>query len=101
MTDSNTKKGIWIAHVDVKDPERYKLYVEGAAPAFAEYGAKFIARGGASETVDGEAIGERHVVIEFRDMETARACFFSETYQKAREHRIAASSGRVILVEGM
>jgi uncharacterized protein (DUF1330 family) len=94
-------KGIWIAHVDVKDPERYKLYVEGAAPAFAEYDAKFIARGGKNETVDGEAIGERHVVIEFKDMETARACFFSEAYQAAREHRIAASSGRVILVEGI
>ncbi len=94
-------KGYWIAHVNVRDPEQYKLYVDGAAPAFVEYGAKFLARGGRNETVDGESLGSRHVVIEFADMETALACFNSETYQKARAHRLPVSEGRVIIVEGM
>lgn len=92
-------KGYWIAHVDVHDPERYKLYVEGAAPAFVEYNAKFLARGGKSETIDGESLGERHVIIEFENLETAKACFNSPAYQAAREHRLAASTGRVIIVE--
>ena len=94
-------KGYWIAHVDVHDPEQYKLYVSGAAPAFVEYGAKFLARGGKNETVDGDSLGDRHVVIEFEDFETAKTCFNSEVYQKARAHRLPASTGRVILVEGM
>jgi uncharacterized protein (DUF1330 family) len=94
-------KGYWIAHVNVHDSERYKLYVEGAAAAFEEYDALFHARGGKSETLDGESLGERHVVIEFRDLDTARACFNSPAYQAAREHRLAASTGRVIIVEGM
>ena len=44
MTES-AKKGYWIAHVRVDDPENYKKYVEGARASFEKYGAKFIARG--------------------------------------------------------
>ena len=94
-------KAYWIAHVDVRDPEQYKLYVDGAAPAFVEYGAKFLARGGENLPVDGDNLGARHVVIEFKDLATAKACFDSETYQKAREHRLPVSTGHVVLVEGI
>ena len=95
------KKGYWIAHVDVKDPERYKQYVAGAAPAFEQYGAKFHARGGVSEVLEGDLAGSRHVIIEFRDLATAKACWSSPVYQAAREHRLAASKGSVTIVEGI
>ena len=39
-------KAYWIAHVDVRDPERYKDYVAAARPAFERHGARFLARGG-------------------------------------------------------
>jgi uncharacterized protein (DUF1330 family) len=94
-------KGYWIAHVDVHDPDQYKFYVEGAGPAFKEFDGKFLARGGAYETMDGDSLGARHVVIEFKDVETAKACFNSETYQKARAHRLPASTGRIVIVEGL
>lgn len=94
-------KGYWIAHVDVKDPERYKLYVTGAAPAFVEFGAKFHARGGAHEILEGDLKGARHVIIEFKDLATAKACWSSPTYQAAREHRLASSIGSVTIVEGI
>ena len=50
---------------------------------FSKYGAKFLARGGASEVLEGQEF-ERHVVIEFPDMETARECYFSPEYQLAK-----------------
>lgn len=93
-------KGYWIAHVDVQDGERYKLYVEGARQAFIDHDAKFLARGGAHEILEGDLGGKRHVVIEFKDLATARACWNSQTYQAAREHRLAASKGSVMIVEG-
>src|SRR5680860_1068449 len=94
-------KGYWIAHVDVHDPERYKKYVAGATPAYKEYGAKFLARGGASEQLEGEALGARHVIIEFDSIDKARTCYNSETYQTARQHRLAASRGRIVIAEGV
>ncbi|MCP5757050.1 DUF1330 domain-containing protein, partial [Klebsiella pneumoniae] len=65
----------WIAHVTIHDMEQYKQYMATAPQAFQKYGAKFLARGGASEVLEGQAF-ERHVVIEFPDMETARECYF-------------------------
>ena len=94
-------KGYWVAHVDVKDPDRYKLYVEGAAAAFKEFDAKFQARGGDHEILEGELGGTRHVIIEFEDLATAKACWSSPAYQAAREHRLAASKGSVMIVEGV
>ena len=93
-------KGYWIAHVEVKDPERYKLYVEGARQAFIDHDAKFLARGGPYELLEGNLTGARHVIIEFADIDTARACWQSETYQEARKHRLAASTGSVLIMEG-
>lgn len=93
-------KGFWIAHVDVHDSERYKDYVSGATPAYKEFGANFMVRGGAGEVVEGDGLGARHVVIEFESVEKARECYNSDTYQAAREHRLAASTGKLIIVEG-
>lgn len=93
-------KGYWIAHVNVRDPERYKLYIEGARQAFADHDAKFLARGGEHEVLEGDPGGRRHVVIEFRDLATARACWNSETYQNARQHRLHAADCSVMIVEG-
>jgi uncharacterized protein (DUF1330 family) len=93
-------KGYWIAHVTITDPERYPEYVAAAKPAFEQYGATFLVRGGAHECVEG-ASGERHVIIEFDSMETALACYRSEQYQKAAKIRQAVSTGTLTIVEGV
>ncbi len=94
------KKGYWIAHVHVNDPERYKLYVSGAAPAFERYGAKFLVRGGEVSELEGALGRERNVVIEFASYRTALDCYHSDTYQEAMKHRQAASEGMLSIVEG-
>lgn len=93
-------KGYWIAHVTVTDPARYPDYVEMARGAFERYGARFLARGGDYENLEGEA-GVRHVVIEFDSKEQALACYHSEQYQKAVKIRQAASTGTVTIVGGV
>ena len=42
------KKGYWIAHVEITNPERYKDYVAANAIAFKKYNARFLVRGGKS-----------------------------------------------------
>ena len=93
-------KVYWIARVDIHDPETYKLYVEAAMPAFARHNAKILARGGQTEVLEGVARA-RNVVIEFASMEEAKACYNSPEYTKARAYRSKASSGELILVEGV
>jgi uncharacterized protein (DUF1330 family) len=93
-------KGYWMGHVQVNDPERYKQYIAEATPAYKEYGAKFLARGGAYDPVEAADLGTRHVIIEFESLAKAKACYNSATYQKARQHRLSAASGRLVIVEG-
>ena len=93
----------WIARVDVNsgaDPETYKKYVETAKPAFERHGAKFLARGGRTEVLEGKARA-RNVLIEFPSMEEALACYNSPEYQAARKFRQSVSEGEFVLVEGV
>ena len=92
-------KGYWIVRVDVSDPEAYKAYVAANAAAFRNYGARFLVRGGAYETVEG-ASRARNVVIEFEDYATALACYHSPEYAAARALRVAASTADIIVIEG-
>jgi uncharacterized protein (DUF1330 family) len=92
-------KGYWIGRVDVRDPEAYKAYVETATPAYKEFGARFLVRGGAFEAAEGDS-RSRNVVIEFPSYEAAKACYDSETYRKARAIRQEVSEGEIIIIEG-
>ncbi len=92
-----------IARFDMTDPERapdaYKKYVAEAGPAYETHGARFLVRGGEAHPLEGEA-RTRNVVIEFPSLEEARACYDSEIYQKARQHRLPVAEGEIVLVQG-
>ncbi|MQQ06888.1 DUF1330 domain-containing protein [Epibacterium sp. SM1979] len=93
-------KGYWIAFVTVTDPARYAGYQQHAPAAFAKYGAQFLVRGDAGETLEGPAF-QRHVVIEFESKAQALACYRSPEYQSARAHRDAACTANIVITEGI
>lgn len=90
----------WIAHVTVLDPEAYAGYQALAPAAFSRFGAEFLARGGASETLEGPAL-QRHVVIRFPDLASARACYHSDEYLRARASRRGACEAHIVIVDGI
>ncbi|MFN3546732.1 MAG: DUF1330 domain-containing protein [Mesorhizobium sp.] len=92
-------KAYWIAHVDVRDPERYKDYVATAKPAFERYGAKFLARGGAYVAMEGNG-RSRNVVIEFPSMQAATDCYNCAEYQAAKAIRQTVADAEMVIVEG-
>ena len=92
-------KGYWIVRVDVTAPDAYKSYVAANAAAFKKYGARFLVRGGAYDCVEGAARA-RNVVIEFKDVGTARACYHSDEYREAMALRRAAAEADIIIIEG-
>lgn len=101
-TTAKKPKGYWIARVDAHEgsEERYQDYVNTAKPAFEEYGARFIARGGNSVAAEGSC-RKRNVIIEFESLEVAQACYNSPQYQKAASIRQEVADGEIILVEGL
>ncbi len=92
-------KGYWIAHNIVRDAEEYKKYQAANGASFAEYGARFLVRGGTQENPEGQW-NDRTVVIEFPSYSDALACYHSEGYQKAKALRDSVSEGNLVIVEG-
>jgi uncharacterized protein (DUF1330 family) len=92
-------KGYWIARVDVSDPEGYQQYVAANAAAFRKFGARFIVRGGHFESPEGVA-RSRNVVLEFKDYETAVACYHSPEYLAAKALRVGRSEADLLIIEG-
>src|SRR5262245_64577709 len=87
MEEKMVKKGYWIAHVKITNPERYQDYIAANAIAFAKYNARFVVRAGPCVVAKGNLEGRRHVVIEFESYAVAKACHESPEYQaRSEEH---------------
>lgn len=92
-------KAYWIAHVTVTDPEAYVGYQAVAPAAFQRHGARFLARGGEAECLEGKS-WQRHVLIEFDSLQEARDCYNSYEYREARARRAGACEASITIVEG-
>jgi len=90
-----------IARVNVTDPEKYKNYTALSPAAIAAFGGKFLARGGETETFEGDEENNRMVIVEFENMEKAREFYHSDQYVAARAEREGAADGQFIIVEGI
>ena len=66
-----------IVDVDVKNPEGYAEYRQLSGPSVEQYDGRFIVRGGAVETAEGDWRPTRLVVIEFPSMEQIRTWYNS------------------------
>jgi uncharacterized protein (DUF1330 family) len=90
----------FIAEVEVTNPAGYDAYRPLAGASIAQYGGKFLARGGKTELLEGSPDPARVVVIEFADIDAAKRWYNSPEYQEALKIRLANSKGRVLIVAG-
>ena len=92
-------KGYWIARIDVHNMDGYKDYVAQNGAVFAKYGARFLVRGGRFVGQEGSS-RSRNVVLEFKDYETAIACYNSPEYARLVAMRSPHSEGDLVIIEG-
>jgi uncharacterized protein (DUF1330 family) len=96
-----------VVEIEVTDKEAYALYRPAAQAVLAQLGGsgRVIIRGGKdgsgkTESLEGGWMPERFVVIEFPDMQSAKAFYHSVQYQEALKMRMASSRSRAFFVEG-
>ena len=90
----------FICTMRVHDPETYRRYTSGTPATLARYGGRFLTRGDAVVTSEGETFDDRMVILEFPDRAAALAWHDDPEYQRLSEFRRAASSHcRMILQE--
>ena len=89
-----------IVDIEVTDPEGYKEYVKVAPATVAQFGGRYIARGGANETLEGEWRANRLVILEFPSIEQAKTWLTSSEYAPARALRHKYAHTNMVVVEG-
>jgi uncharacterized protein (DUF1330 family) len=90
-----------VVQVEVKDPVRYEDYKRLVPASLAKYGGRFVVRGGRTETLEGTWSPGRFVMVEFPDVERAKAWWASAEYADAKALRQATSHTEMIVVEGV
>lgn len=90
-----------IGRIRITDPERYPAYTQLTPGIIAQYGGKFIVRGGEVISLEGPQEERRLVVVEFPSMAQAQAFYDSLEYQQAKAIRQSASEAEFVLVAGV
>jgi len=90
-----------IADVTVTDEAKMVEYRKWSTRAMEEHGAEILVRGGAFEVLEGPWTPSRLVVLKFKDRQTARQFYESQTYATARTLRENAGVMRMVVVDGV
>lgn len=91
---------IFIREGEVFDPVEMDLYRNANREKVDQYKLKPLVVYGDFETLEGEA-PDGIVVLEFDDMDSAKAWYYSPDYQAAAAHRKKAADYRVIMINGV
>ncbi len=90
-----------VVEIEVHDPVRYEDYKRLAPPSIAAYGGKYVARGGKTETLEGDWAPKRLVILEFSSLEQAKKWHDSLEYRAARELRHKTAKSKMVVIEGL
>src|SRR5262245_35105563 len=96
-----TPHAFLVAEINVTDAAGYRPYAEKAAPIVAQFGGQYLARGGATKSIEGAAPPNRIAIIEFPDMATLEKFEASAEYGAVRSIRQRAATSRIFAVEGV
>lgn len=89
-----------LVQVDVTDPETYEQYKPLVPPTIAQYGGRFVVRGGKTEVLEGSWSPKRLVILEFPSVEQAKKWWSSSEYAPAKALRQRSAKTEMIVVEG-
>ena len=91
-----------IVDTEIKNPGKYKEYKKLAKPIAEKYGGTYRARGGELDVRETDLLTPtRIVIIEFPDMDSARAFVDSDEYAPVKPLRRDNASCTLLIVEGV
>ena len=90
-----------IADIEVTDPLGYDEYKKRVPAVIAAHGGRYLARGGASEVLEGTWRPKRSAIIEFPNLASMKAFWESPEYQPLREIRERSAKSNLVVIEGL
>ena len=89
-----------IVDVVMRDAARFEAYKQAVPATIAQYGGRYLVRGGQHETLEGAWHPTRLVVLEFPSVGAAKRWYESAEYQKIKPLRRQHARGDMVLVQG-
>jgi uncharacterized protein (DUF1330 family) len=90
-----------IFDVEIRDLERYQVFMGAVKPALAAAGARYLARAGAHRVHEGDWQPRRLVIPEFPSVSAWEQFYAGAAYPGLRAIRDECSSARLVSVEGL
>lgn len=90
-----------IVDLHIFDIADYLEYQHALRPLLQEVGARYLARGGEFEVLEGDMQPERLILMEFPSLEVLQQFYRSEPYQALESQRSACSRACIIGVNGL
>ena len=90
-----------IADIEITDPVGYEEYKKRVPAVIAAHGGRYLARGGASEVLEGTWRPKRSAIIEFPNLASMRAFWESPEYQPLRKIRERSAKSNLVVIEGL
>ena len=89
-----------IVNVNTRDPKAYERYKELAEKTVAQYGGRYLVRGGEMNVLEGTWNPTRIVVLQFDSYEKAHEWWHSAEYAPAKDLRQSLSRTDLLIVDG-
>jgi uncharacterized protein (DUF1330 family) len=96
-----TMSAYFVVELDVRNADAMAEYRAAVPATLAQYGGRFVVRGGATELVEGGPEPKRIVILEFADAAAIKRWYNSPEYQKILPGRLENATGRAFIVEGV
>jgi len=90
-----------IADVEVIDSAGYETYRQQVPATITAYGGRYLARGGATEVLEGSWTPKRCVILEFPSMAQLKRWWDSPEYQPLRAIRERTTRSNLVATEGL
>lgn len=90
-----------VAEIEVFDPEGYAEYIRLVPATIALYGGRYVARGSAIDSLEGDRGPGRMAIVEFPSAARIREWHESAEYRPVRAIRLRTAKSRLRIIEGL
>jgi len=87
------------ATVQVKNPEKLKVYVSQVGATMAPHGGKMVARGKVAKQISGEVKHQIEAIFEFPSADAIDAWYASDAYQALIPNRDEAAYVTIVVLD--
>jgi uncharacterized protein (DUF1330 family) len=89
-----------VAEIEISNRTGLEPYRAAVGATVAQYGDRFLVRGGVTELIEGSPEPKTIVILEFPDAAAIKRWYDSPEYRKILPSRLENSAGRLFIVEG-